>query len=1677
MCGGSGQTTQQVTIPPEVLARYNAVNAKAEEVAATPFQQYSTDPSAFVAQLNPTQQAGIQNVSNAQNIAQPYFQGATSQLMAGQNTATPYYGQATQELMGGLQAGMTGTQGAYQPMAAGAQQAQNLQGGAYGQYQNALQTAQPYNQAATAGIMGGLAGSQGYNAMAGQGYNQAQAGAQPYLGAATGLGLAGTQAVNANPLGGEQINQYMSPYLNSVVGSTMANLRQQQGQEQSSLLGNQISQGAFGGDRGRVAQANLARQQDLATGQTVSGLMNQGYGQALGAAQQQQQLGLGAAQANRAALQQGAGQLAALGQQGYAQGMGTAQAQQGLGQQIYGQGLGAGQALAGIGQQQYGQQSGTGQNLAALGQQQFGQGAAQTAQQAALAQQQYGMGLGASQQLAGLGQAQYGMGAATSQALAGLGTQAQQNALGAAQAQIGAGTLGQQTEQAGKQALYNQFLQQQGYPFQTTQFLANIAEGTGALSGSTTTTNQPMPFFSDERLKEAVEPIGKTFDGQKIVKFRYKNEPGTRIGLIAQDVEKHHPDAVGLAAGYKTVDYDAATKEAAKKGHYGRGGLAPESEGGAVFESNAREGFARGGEDASLMTSKQLAELLKYQLAMYGGGMPGISGGETPYGQGIVDPGVAPGYDLAIAGDVPELPEGAGKDAANSGKEIADLYQSGKKIKADWDKSHPEYRGGLIRPHAATGGPYGTSMSSVRPRKLMVAGDAPPIPESTFKQIMDTAGSIAGIASAGADAYNSMSGGSGGPDMGSGGSGTWSESTGLENFKRGGLIPGYAPGGLAPKPSNEDSKVSDSPYGNTNPAGGLPYAGSKGYIPAQSTEQNAPTSLANPGKVGKPEPIGNEIIGLGKDAAAIAAAVMMMKRGGRIGKEDGGPLDVDYQGEPKRVPVKTEELPPTGAYSTLSPAEKVAFNARVEDQLNAAGNAPQDRTPVPNQQHQNPAQAPAKYANVPFENVQSNIIKGENRGVADPYNSVYGNGQYGTIEGGPASHTIGDVQDFQRNVLIPATRGKIAGVAPNLGTGATGAYGFTHETLGSIAPQVFGKDWRNVPFKQENQDKMARALYEQNRGNDANLARQWATFSGLAPSGAALAAQQSGASVPPKGMTLADAPPAVITTGGLGGTQYAQANTGNMTDAAPAGLQPSSRVPMPKPDIEAGPYSKTERWLLPLLTGLGTMAGSSSRYGLGAALQGVGGAAEQYGKMQAEQYSKGQEQQAKGIEAQTAQTGTTEAQNRIRQTDLEIIRLILSNLTKQYDSLTGQSIWINSITGQKLTDDQRDDLVQKLNTLGNSRLGGIGQPSVPRLNIAGGDTNAPPPGSATPSLPPARQGATAPPVKTSFSGPATPGHPSVIGVPVTSIQVDESRLPEAYRPSVLNRIIQKANSDILNINNDQTLDPDTKKQQLEGLNNIVQNANRRRVDLQSGNVFDESGQPIMEARNLHEQTAVNMAVNQKTPDVVQGVQTALLTLNKAADVLKNYATGAYSAPFAQASQWLGSGENASNRQVLSKEAVNSIIAQLNASARPLGAGIGVMNEVSDATFGPDLQPSANKTVLAQIYGQANWNQALAKAKQSAFAANQSYDQGKFVEDWSAANPIKQFEEAAYKNLPVLGASPKIADNSGWRKEYNDHGPGGLYIIPANDNPSGKDLLVRFKGIAKDGLPIVVPERQ
>ena len=135
---------------------------------------------------------------------------------------------------------------------------------------------------------------------------------QPALNAAQGMTLGAAGAFNP-----QNIQNFYSPFQNDVVNSTMANMNNMNAQQQQQVTRNAIAQGAMGGDRVGVAHANLAGQQALANGQTIAGLQNSGYQNALNELNTQQQAGF-----------QGAGQLANLA--GQSQGL----ALQGAGAQL-----------------------------------------------------------------------------------------------------------------------------------------------------------------------------------------------------------------------------------------------------------------------------------------------------------------------------------------------------------------------------------------------------------------------------------------------------------------------------------------------------------------------------------------------------------------------------------------------------------------------------------------------------------------------------------------------------------------------------------------------------------------------------------------------------------------------------------------------------------------------------------------------------------------------------------------------------------------------------------------------------------------------------------------------------------------------------------------------------------------------------------------------------------------------------------------------------------------------------------------------------------------------------------------------------------------------------------------------------------------------------------------------
>lgn len=73
-----------------------------------------------------------------------------------------------------------------------------------------------------------------------------------------------------------------------------------------------------------------------------------------------------------------------------------------------------------------------------------------------------------------------------------------------------------------------------------------------------------LSLFSDERLKEDIEPVGALNDGQTVYSYRYKGDPTPRIGLMAQEVAERNPDAVHVdpGNGFLKVNYGEATKAA-----------------------------------------------------------------------------------------------------------------------------------------------------------------------------------------------------------------------------------------------------------------------------------------------------------------------------------------------------------------------------------------------------------------------------------------------------------------------------------------------------------------------------------------------------------------------------------------------------------------------------------------------------------------------------------------------------------------------------------------------------------------------------------------------------------------------------------------------------------------------------------------------------------------------------------------------------------------------------------------------------------------------------------------------------------------------------------------------------------------------------------------------------------
>lgn len=267
--------------------------------------------------------------------------------------------------------------------------------------------------------------------------------ANPITGNNVNVGVVQPGTVNPTQFSADQVNQYESPYTQQVVNATQAQFNNQNEQQQQAVVGNAVSSGAWGGDRSAVAQGITAGQQQLAQAPVIAGLENQGYSQALNEFNTQQGIGLGAQEYNTGTNLTAQQSNQSVGLQGE-----VANQQNQLQAQEANAGLlqSAGAGIGNIGQQALGAQEAQGW----------------LASQGAYAE-------------------------------SNLGNQALQNELTQSNAMLGIGSMEQQQQQAEMNSPYYNELAQIAYPFQTSQFYTNAAEGLGGASGGTSSTTSPGP--------------------------------------------------------------------------------------------------------------------------------------------------------------------------------------------------------------------------------------------------------------------------------------------------------------------------------------------------------------------------------------------------------------------------------------------------------------------------------------------------------------------------------------------------------------------------------------------------------------------------------------------------------------------------------------------------------------------------------------------------------------------------------------------------------------------------------------------------------------------------------------------------------------------------------------------------------------------------------------------------------------------------------------------------------------------------------------------------------------------------------------------------------------------------------------------------------------------------------
>ena len=317
--------------------------------------------------------------------------------------------------------------------------------------------------------------------------------------------------------------KFMNPYTGEVIDASLADIERARLQQANQAAAQATAAGAFGGSRGALMEAEIARNALDQSASTAANLRNQGF--QFAAQQGQQDVGR-----RQQALQQNAQQQL----QSYLANQSSA-------------------LQAGITNAQLGAQTSIANQQAANQAQQFGltQGL-----QAALANQSAGL-QGAGMQMQGA----QGLGA-----LSNLGFGMGQPALSGVQQQ---GLMQQMLAQQMMDRGAGQYAGYQGAPGQALGYMAQALGATQVPQSQSTSSNPglfgwaSMLLGSDARLKKNIRRVGKTPGGHNLYAWDWKKQAkfvfgktGADMGVLAQEVMETRPDlVVEFPDGYYRVNY------------------------------------------------------------------------------------------------------------------------------------------------------------------------------------------------------------------------------------------------------------------------------------------------------------------------------------------------------------------------------------------------------------------------------------------------------------------------------------------------------------------------------------------------------------------------------------------------------------------------------------------------------------------------------------------------------------------------------------------------------------------------------------------------------------------------------------------------------------------------------------------------------------------------------------------------------------------------------------------------------------------------------------------------------------------------------------------------------------------------------------------------------------------